>query len=119
MILSQLPGTQFQFSIRGQCMEPVLTDGQVVTVSKSHIYLPGDILVILSQQGQCLAHRLVGYYWRDGGIKFLTQADAADKPDQGVRSNQVIGKLACPVSLMQRLTSLGRFARFVLRHEFR
>ncbi len=93
-------------------MAPALDDDQQAPLRQSFLYLPGDIIVFETEFGQMLAHRLLGYYFRHGKLHFLTQADNAPGVDSGISRQQIIGKIQLPVSIHQRLFSLGRFLRY-------
>ncbi len=92
-------------------MQPALQDGQRVSVMRSSVYFPGEIIVFEDTFGQVLAHRLLGAFLRGGCIHFLTQADNAPGVDTPICKEQIIGKIRQPVSLGKRMASIGRFVR--------
>jgi len=104
-------------------MAPALGNGQLALVRESFLYIPGDIIVFEADFGQTLAHRLLGYYLRQGKLHFLTQADNASDVDRGISRQQIIGKIQCPVTFKKRLFSLRRFLQYahkqLIIHEFR
>jgi hypothetical protein len=98
-------------------MTPGLRNGSNVKVRSTRFYWPGDVLVYRDRNDQLLAHRLIGYYRREGKWKCLIQADNARRPDSGVLSEQVIGKVvSTPVSLRQRTSAAWRYISHVARY---
>jgi hypothetical protein len=104
-------------------MTPLLSDGARARVCPRRWYWPGDILVIHAADGTLLVHRLLGWYFRHGELRCLTQADAARRPDPGLTPCRILGKvsgglvhpLAVRVPLRHRLWAWGRFLRHALR----
>jgi hypothetical protein len=113
-----------QLPVNGDCMAPRVHSGASVQVSgPRRIYLPGDVVVVLNGNRGLLVHRVIGGYWRHGVWKWLTQADAAGRPDNAVISACVVGKVAggdCDpalvcIPLRHRLWAAGRFIRFLVQ----
>jgi phage repressor protein C with HTH and peptisase S24 domain len=107
--------------IKGNCMAPLLPSGALVQIARRPYHWPGDLLVILGNDGQLIAHRLIGFYPRAGGMRWLTQADAAERPDGAVTGDRIIGRVrsvgyaATPlrVPFRHRVRAFLQFARFV------
>lgn len=106
-------------------MAPLIADGAVVEVSAPRkFYWPGDVVVVANGQSGPALHRVIGVYWKRGGWKFMTQGDAAERPDSAMRSAQILGRVCggecseviLQVPLRQRLRALFRFLRFSMRH---
>jgi hypothetical protein len=97
--------------IRGACMEPVFADGASVQVRARTFYLPGDVLVFRTHAGDLAAHRLLG--WRSRA--FVTKGDGCAIHDAPVSAAQIIGAVAVPVPLRDRLRALGHYAGIVWR----
>ncbi|MFT5098286.1 MAG: phage repressor protein C with HTH and peptisase S24 domain [Lysobacterales bacterium] len=115
--LKEAAADDLQLSLRGDCMTPSLHNGSNIKVRSAGFYWPGDVLVYRDQNDHLLAHRLLGYYRRQGNWRYLTQADNARRPDMGVAAFQVIGKvLSAPVSLRHRISAAWRFTRHVARY---
>jgi hypothetical protein len=113
--LRQLALESIPIRIRGQCMSPPLRAGSLVRVRRQRGYWPGDILVYRNREGILLAHRLLGYYRRQGRWRLLIQADSARRPDAGAHLEQVLGKaLGVRVPWWQRLRAVGRYLSFAL-----
>ena len=113
--LRQLATEALPVRIAGACMHPHVQDGARVRVRAARWYWPGDVVVYRNGQGMLVAHRLLGYYRRQGCWRLLIQADTARRPDQGVPLEQVLGKAAeVKINLRQRLWALSRY----LRHAF-
>jgi phage repressor protein C with HTH and peptisase S24 domain len=91
-------------------MEPVIADGACVAVQPQHRYWPGDVLVFAGSDGRLVAHRLIGFW----SGRYFTQADGSLAADSAVSPNAVLGRVAGPVGLAERLCALARFARLVL-----
>jgi hypothetical protein len=104
----------------GDCMEPLLASGTFIYVARNRFYWPGDVLVVIAADGGLIAHRLIGYYFRARRLRWLTQADAAIRPDASIVSDQVIGRVCggdcSPVVVRIPLRHRGRavlnFVRF-------
>ncbi len=80
--------------IKGNCMSPLVTDGQHVTLESRSLYIPGDVIGMCMPDGQLTLHRCIGYSVDSRGVRLLTQADNATAPDPAVPLSRVIGKLA-------------------------
>jgi signal peptidase I len=102
-------------TIRGDCMVPLLNDGDRVRIKKSRFYIPGDILVYCDGNGDLISHRMLGYYFWKSEWRLLIKADNVHKPDGGVTTNRVLGKvLNSHPGIGMRLRSFGFFIRFTL-----
>jgi hypothetical protein len=109
--------------VRGHCMSPLLASGAVVRVAARRFYWPGDLVVVLAPDGRLLAHRLLGWYWKQGSRWWLTQADSAPGPDPAIPLTHFVGKVvggdshphAFHVPLRHRLWACGRFLQHALR----
>jgi hypothetical protein len=100
-------------------MAPLVRHGAGVDVGKpGRWYWPGDVVVLLSPDRRLLIHRIIGVYRRHGEWMFLTQGDAAGRPDMAVHSNMILGR-ACGGDCAEMLVDIpGRhrlwaFLRFV------
>lgn len=118
--LSSMATEPLLVPISGDCMSPWLRDGMRVRVQAERIYRPGDVVVIRTADGRWLAHRVIGVFRKRRQWWWLTQADMADRPDQAVLRQWILGRIiggdcapqiAC-VPLTHRLRAVGRFLRF-------
>jgi peptidase S24-like protein len=108
--------------IQGDCMSPLLKDGAVVEISSRRLYWPGDVLIFRRHDGEVLVHRLLGCYPWSNGMRFLTKADNALRPDGSVKWRQIIGKvsggevscLLSSVPLRHRFRAVTCFVRFAV-----
>lgn len=102
--------------VRGDCMAPLIADGEQVRVAAARAYWPGDVVVFRAADGRLLAHRLLGYRPRAGGFALVTRGDACAVHDAPVRPAAVLGRIetARPV-LAVRARSLLRFLALAWR----
>ncbi len=116
-------GGSVRLRVSGECMAPWVRAGAEVRAGRPRrIYWPGDVVVLQGEDG-FLLHRVIGGYRRRGVWKWLTQADAAARPDRAVRAEQIVGRVVggeCApalirVPLRHRLWAAARFIRFVCR----
>jgi hypothetical protein len=94
--------------VRGTCMEPWLSDGDRVEVRRRRWYWPGDVVAFQDRRGRLVVHRLLGWRPARGGLRLLTQADAASRADSSVPRSHVVGRVQAPVPWNQRLRAVGR-----------
>ncbi len=105
--------------IVGDCMQPILRSGVHVQIVRTRFWWPGDVLVFRDSTGRMVAHRLLGFYRRNGRWKLLTQADSARRPDQAVYPEQVLGKAVdIPVTVVCRIRAYTRYLQFALFERF-
>jgi len=112
--------------IRGVCMQPVIADGVMAHVRHQRFYLPGDIVVKRDEHNQLIAHRLIGCYWRQWQLYYVTAADNAERADAASGHSTIIGRLThagnpskiINVSLSARLRASGWFLRLVGKRLF-
>jgi hypothetical protein len=109
--------SRFAIHVRGSSMEPVLRDGDRVTIERSNMMLPGDIIAFHDRHnGQFVIHRVAGYIpsftrpWR-----LLTFGDCARNCDAAVEQELILGKAVdIPVRPIDRARSLRRLGRQVV-----
>jgi len=97
----------------GDCMTPNLSAGSTVEIAPLRLAWPGDI-VAFAAAGRLVVHRVVGYRPRGRRLDLLVQADVSAIPDAPVPLSRVLGRVRARVTLGQRVSALGRFARHVL-----
>ncbi len=106
-------------TVRGSCMAPLIAEGALVEVRAGGLHWPGDVLVVQRDDGNYLAHRLLGVIWRRGGFAYLTCPDAGNQPDRAVSPSAVLGRVvggdcepdAIKPSLTARITALFKLCR--------
>lgn len=108
-----LPGfSRLTLFINGNCMEPVISDGEQVIAVRKSIYFPGDIVVFRNTRQQLVCHRLLGYLFHAWHWKAITQADNVVQRDGLLSRGNIIGKVIqvghepLRVPLRHRLTAL-------------
>lgn len=93
--------------LRGECMEPGLADGDVVTVRRRRLYLPGDVIVFRTPAGDLAAHRVLGYR----GRALVTSGDRCAIHDAPVARAAIVGAVdGVRVTLRERARALARFS---------
>lgn len=123
--IRQLAGSEMvAVTVKGDCMAPWIKNDSRVQVSPARFFWPGDVVVVLSQHKQYLAHRVIGAYGRFGRVKVLTQADASLRPDTAVAISAILGKVSgglchphvVSVPLHHRLKAMLRFVQFAISY---
>ncbi len=74
-------------------MEPVLRDGDRVTVSRRRRYAPGDIVAFQRAGGELVAHRVLGYCPTRSGWKLMARGDRLSREDEPVTLDRVVGQV--------------------------
>ena len=105
-------GESVNFTVRGNCMQ-ILVNGESVAVRRQRFYLPGDVVVV-RRRDHWNAHRFLGYALGVHGVVALTQADEAVSQDPAALARAIVGRAECGVTLPDRVTALGRYARALL-----
>ena len=102
--------------VRGDCMLPLLADGDRVRVVAARVYWPGDVLVFRAPDGRLLAHRLLGYRPWAGGLALVTRGDACVVHDAPVPLAAVLGRVeGIHPGVACRLRSFLRFVALAFR----
>lgn len=100
--------------IRGDCMEPVLRQGDRVTLRARRLYLPGDLVAVRGAAG-LLVHRFLGYRPRLTRWEVWTRADRGLRPDRAALLADVLGRVEdLGVPLRSRLVAVGSFVATAL-----
>jgi len=100
----------------GDCMAPLLADGERVRVAAARAYWPGDVVVFRAADGRLLAHRLLGYRPYAGSFAFVTRGDACVVHDAPVPPAAVLGRVdTARPSLALRARAVLRFLGLALR----
>lgn len=111
-------GEELAITVRGNCMRPLLADGERVRVRRGRRYWPGDVLAVRTGQDHLALHRMLGLYRRQGQWRYLTRGDDSHRADPATPAERVLGKVVwCEgvagrpaVSLSRRLGCLLAFA---------
>jgi hypothetical protein len=82
-----------EVSVRGDCMDPVLADGDRVRVAAARVYAPGDVVVFRAADGRLTAHRLLGYRLHRGRLALVTRGDGCVVHDPPVPLAAVLGRV--------------------------
>lgn len=112
---------EVRVKVTGTCMRPLLEPGDQVLVKAQRVYLPGDCLVFIGPGNQLLAHRLIGYYFKQRRWRYLTQADQALAPDRYLFREDIVGRIQggdCTprlhkIPITHRIRALQKFWAFV------
>jgi signal peptidase I len=97
--------------VKGDCMEPLFSDGATLTVRARRVYWPGDVVVFRTPAGDLAAHRVLG--WRRAGL--VTKGDHCVVHDAPVRRADIVGAADAPVSPGDRFRALVALAGIVVR----
>jgi hypothetical protein len=105
-----------EVNVRGDCMAPLLADGDRVSVTAARAYWPGDVVVFRAADGRLLAHRLLGYRPQAGSLALVTRGDACVVHDAPVPRAAVLGRVdAVRPGLGLRARAVLRFLALVWR----
>ncbi|MFL6194444.1 MAG: S24/S26 family peptidase [Thermoanaerobaculia bacterium] len=105
-----------EVSVRGDCMDPVLADGDRVRVAAARFYAPGDVIVFRAGDGRLTAHRLLGYRFHQGRMALVTRGDGCVVHDPPVPLAAVLGRVeAARPRLALRARSLLGFLSILLK----
>ncbi len=105
--------------VRGDCMAPLLADGERVEVAAARVYWPGDVVVFRAPDGRLLAHRLLGFRLYAGALALVTRGDSCPVHDAPVPLSHVLGRVAAVApGLGDRTAALRRFLGLVLARLF-
>jgi hypothetical protein len=116
-----------ELRLTGQCMAPLLEDGARLEVSARDRYWPGDVIVLRARDGRLMAHRVLGYLPRAGGLHVVTHGDSMAGPDHPVPLADVVGRVTggeCAgrvrrVPWLDRARAVRRFLAVGLRRMIR
>lgn len=101
-----------ELTVRGSCMAPRIADGERVRIATARIYWPGDIVAFQSGDGRLRLHRLLGYRpW--GGL--ITRGDRCPCHDGAIPLDRILGRIAEPVRLADRVRALLAALRLAFR----
>ena len=121
---------ELSLTAHGQCMEPIIRDGETVTLARVRVPWPGDIVAVLDDYNRVRVHRVLGYrpLWRDRRplLALVTRADNERWVDPPTPMSRLIGRVAgigrrsAPtVRLQQRFAALGSWAQAAVSWAFR
>lgn len=121
--LHDMASDGLRLPVRGQCMEPVLTDGCTVELRRARLYWPGDIVAFRYFDGSLRIHRVLGYRPRRNALDLWTRGDAAAAADAPIPVSRVIGRVVGrdgivdgrPVGWHDRARALGGFFALAAR----
>lgn len=105
-----------EVSVRGDCMDPVLADGDRVRVAAARFYAPGDVIVFRAADGRLTAHRLLGYRVHRGRMALVTRGDGCGVHDPPVPLAAVLGRVeAARPRLARRARALAGFLGILVK----
>lgn len=116
-------GHPWHLRVQGSCMAPLLRSGASIRCAARRCYWPGDLVVAAAPDGRLLVHRLLGCLPGPEGLRWLTQADAATRPDGALPRDRILGRVvggavdpaALSIPWWHRLWAFGRLLRHALR----
>lgn len=104
-----------EVTVRGSCMAPRVADGERVRVAAARFCWPGDLVAFQAGDGRLRLHRVLGYRPWKGGIALITRGDGCACHDGPVPLGRVLGRVAGPVRLAERLQAGLAALRLALR----
>jgi hypothetical protein len=106
--------------VRGHCMNPILKDGEQVSIRSAGLFLPGDLVAAFLPDGRGVAHRVMGYALDEGHLCLVLKADVAVTEDPLVQVSHVLGKIqGIEITWSTRARSLLWFGRTSLERKLR
>lgn len=106
--------------VRGNCMAPLLRDGELVSVRRQFGYFPGDLVVFRLATGGLAAHRLLGVRPFRGRIAAVTKGDHCDAHDAPLPFDSIIGRVADrAVAPSRRVGAILSLVRLAVRRVMR
>jgi signal peptidase I len=103
----------FHLHVRGHCMSPTLSDGGKTVVRRARFILPGDI-VVFRKDRVLVAHRVLGWVPRTGGMGVLTRGDHCDHHDGAIDPARILGRVDVRIGFADRISASLRFVSAVL-----
>lgn len=100
--------------VRGDCMTPLLRDGQTVAVNPTAVVWPGDVVAFLGADGRLRVHRLLLSLPTPAGWLWLTKPDRADWIDAPTQRHSGLGRVHCG-SWKERVEALVQVSRLAAR----
>lgn len=82
-----------EIPIKGNSMQPILKEGDLVVVQPSKFYFFGDLVLFFDCYGKILCHRLLGISIEEGKFLFHLKGDASPKKDSPILKSKIIGKI--------------------------
>jgi len=104
-----------EVTVRGSCMAPRIADGERVRVAAARFCWPGDLVAFQAGDGRLRLHRVLGYRPWKGKIALITRGDGCPCHDGPVPLGRVLGRMAGPVRLADRLRAGLAALRLTLR----
>ncbi len=88
-------GSRVRFQAHGQSMQPFIQDGDIIVVAPLagetlHI---GDVLLVETDEGRWLVHRLVRTGKLEGKPVYSTRGDACTSPDGWFQTENLLGRV--------------------------
>ncbi len=120
---------QLELLVRGDCMVPLIVEGDRLVVEQEKRYWPGDVVAFFAHDGRFLVHRVIGYRPVGGRLGVVTAADRAPGWDDPVPVGGVLGRVASisrdgepaalEVSLSRRVLAASTFVSVAVSRTLR
>ena len=88
-------GNQLRFQARGQSMQPLIQDGDILIIAPlaGNPIHRGDVLLVDAGDGRLLAHRAIKLERRATGMHYLIKMDAGTVPDGWFTYDAILGRV--------------------------
>ncbi|OOZ38882.1 S24/S26 family peptidase [Solemya elarraichensis gill symbiont] len=121
LLASQHGGELFSLCVSGNCMDPLIRDGDQLLVARCSRYYPGDLLVFAEGGRRLAVHRLLGWVPGRNGMRAMTKADNRSAIDALIEPHHMVGRVKSvagtrvSISLLHRGLSMLHYCYHVLR----
>lgn len=87
-------------------MEPSISVGSIIFVSKDIFYQTGEVISFKNSQGITITHRIIDKLVENGAVVFKTKGDANNTQDNElITSGSIIGKKVFVLPYLGRITA--------------
>ena len=93
LLSSQTGEEVFTLSVSGNCMDPLIRDGDQLLVTPCSRYFPGDLLVFADGGSRLVVHRLLGWIPGRNGMRTMTKADNRSSIDVLIEPQHLLGRV--------------------------
>ncbi len=89
-------GVGVRFAARGMSMQPLVQDGDLLTVQPvvARRLWVGDVALCMVEPGRVVAHRVLRKVRLGDGLRIVVQGDRASQPDGALSADQILGRVA-------------------------
>jgi hypothetical protein len=88
-------GVAVRFAARGMSMQPLLQDGDLLTVqpvAAQRLWV-GDVALCMVEPGRVVAHRVLRKVRLGDDLRIVVQGDRAPQPDGALSAEQILGRV--------------------------